>query len=146
MKRVVWEIDVEADSAQEAADKALAIQRNPDSCATVFDVKDRDGKIVRVDAADRVTNGQTVRCPRCGEGRLAETDLVEGYALIEAIRPDGTVEWAGETRMDWDSQRPAHCPPQIVCLACNHRLTFHDMIWSARRSNEGKRNEERKAS
>ena len=36
--RVRWEIDIEADNPQEAAEKALAIHRKPDSIATVFDV------------------------------------------------------------------------------------------------------------
>lgn len=33
---VLWEINVEADSVREAAEKAQAIQRKPDSTATVF--------------------------------------------------------------------------------------------------------------
>ncbi len=36
--RVKWEIDIEAGSAEEAARKALAIQRDPGSMATVFSV------------------------------------------------------------------------------------------------------------
>ena len=36
--RVRWEIDIEADTPEEAAALALAIQRKPDSIATVFDV------------------------------------------------------------------------------------------------------------
>lgn len=36
--RVVWTIDIEAGSHGEAASKALNIQRNPESLATVFDV------------------------------------------------------------------------------------------------------------
>lgn len=38
--RVIWAIDIEASSATEAAEQALAIQRNRDSIATVFDVFD----------------------------------------------------------------------------------------------------------
>lgn len=38
MYRVVWKIDIDADSHREAAEKALRIHRNPDSIATVFDV------------------------------------------------------------------------------------------------------------
>jgi hypothetical protein len=37
--RVKWEIDTEADSPIEAAEKALRIQRDPDSIATVFQVQ-----------------------------------------------------------------------------------------------------------
>jgi hypothetical protein len=38
--RVVWEIDIEADSAAGAAMEALEIQRDPDSTATFFKVYD----------------------------------------------------------------------------------------------------------
>jgi hypothetical protein len=40
--RVTWEIDIDADSPEEAAQKALDIQRNPESMATVFDVFEPD--------------------------------------------------------------------------------------------------------
>ena len=36
--RVRWEIDIEADSPREAAEKAREIQTNPESMATVFQV------------------------------------------------------------------------------------------------------------
>ena len=36
--RVLWEIDVDAESPRHAALKARAIQRDPKSWATVFDV------------------------------------------------------------------------------------------------------------
>jgi len=39
MYRVLWEIDVEADSPREAAKKALEIQRDPASMATAFTVQ-----------------------------------------------------------------------------------------------------------
>ena len=35
--QVRWEIDIEADTPQEAAEEALHIQRDADSIATVFD-------------------------------------------------------------------------------------------------------------
>lgn len=41
--RVSWEIDIEADSPQEAAVEALRIQRNTDSWATCFVVSDPTG-------------------------------------------------------------------------------------------------------
>lgn len=47
--RVRWEIDIEARTAREAARRALGIQRDPESIATVFDVTGRHGRIVRVD-------------------------------------------------------------------------------------------------
>ena len=39
---VTWEIALDADSPREAAEKALAIQRNPESTATVFGVMQFD--------------------------------------------------------------------------------------------------------
>jgi len=48
--RVRWEIDIEAESYQEAAEAALAIQRIPASIATVFDVRaDGESTPMRVD-------------------------------------------------------------------------------------------------
>jgi hypothetical protein len=47
--RVVWEIDISADSPREAAEKALAIQRDPNSTATVFDVTDEGGEPSHID-------------------------------------------------------------------------------------------------
>ena len=46
---VMWEIDIEADSPEEAAIKALGIQRDPTSWATVFDVYHETTGHVRVD-------------------------------------------------------------------------------------------------
>ena len=52
MYRVIWTIDIEADSPQEAARKALKIQRNPKSTATVFEVEWRH--------RDDVSGGMTI--------------------------------------------------------------------------------------
>ena len=51
MMRCCWEIDVDARTPRAAARKALAIQRDPQSIATVFDVQYR-GKMVRVDLTE----------------------------------------------------------------------------------------------
>ena len=50
--RVMWEIDIEADSPEEAAVKALEIQRNPASWATGFDVYHEPTGYVRVDTEE----------------------------------------------------------------------------------------------
>ncbi len=47
--RVVWEIDIEADTPLAAAEEALRIQRDRDSIATVFRVYGPDQKNVLVD-------------------------------------------------------------------------------------------------
>lgn len=38
---VRWDIEIDADSPMAAADKALAIHRDPDSIATVFSVEEK---------------------------------------------------------------------------------------------------------
>jgi hypothetical protein len=40
---VTWSIDIEADTPEHAAVAALAIQRNPESTAVVFEIIDRAG-------------------------------------------------------------------------------------------------------
>ena len=54
--RVTWEIDIDADSFEEAARTALEMQRDPTSTATCFTIVDEDGKTQDVDLA---SNGNT---------------------------------------------------------------------------------------
>ncbi|HEV3458099.1 MAG TPA: hypothetical protein VHG32_16150 [Thermoanaerobaculia bacterium] len=42
---VTWRIDIEADTPEEAALAALAIQRKPDSTAVVFEVTDKTSRV-----------------------------------------------------------------------------------------------------
>jgi len=47
---VTWRTDVDADSPQKAALRALAMQRDEESMATVFDVTDKQtGKTTEID-------------------------------------------------------------------------------------------------
>ena len=50
--RVVWEIDIEANSPEEAARQALEIQRDPGSTAHVFDTWDEGGNHKPVDLSE----------------------------------------------------------------------------------------------
>jgi hypothetical protein len=59
--RVVWEVNVDADGPREAAEKALAMQRNPESTATVFDVTNEHGQTVRVDLMEAEDHDVRVR-------------------------------------------------------------------------------------
>jgi hypothetical protein len=58
--KVTWVIDVDARSPKAAARKALAIQRDPNSSATVFDVayhkvtKTKSGKVRSAYKHDRI--------------------------------------------------------------------------------------------
>lgn len=47
--RVVWEIDIEAETPRDAAELALEIQRNNESIATVFEVIGEKGTSITVD-------------------------------------------------------------------------------------------------
>lgn len=46
---VEWHINISADTPQEAAQKALDIQRNPKSWATVFDIINEHGEVTEID-------------------------------------------------------------------------------------------------
>lgn len=50
--KVTWEIELEAETALEAARQALAIQRDPASTATVFTVVDPEGRVEQIDLED----------------------------------------------------------------------------------------------
>jgi hypothetical protein len=77
--RVTWEIELDADSPREAAAKALAIQRDPDSVATVFDVIDETGNRERIDL-DKTEDPDA--CAACGRA------FEEDESIIQA--PTGT--------------------------------------------------------
>lgn len=49
MYLVTWRIDIEADSPREAARMALDIQRDPDSIATVFEIRDSNNRKYKID-------------------------------------------------------------------------------------------------
>lgn len=58
--RVVWEIDIDAETPEAAAHEALEIQRDPDSVATCFYVTDSTTKIMtKVDFYDLEIAGES---------------------------------------------------------------------------------------
>jgi hypothetical protein len=75
---VIWEIDIDdAESPKEAAERALAIHRNPESIATFFEVTDEQGQTTCVDLEDEIgpcvdcgtqcylDGSLAVLCPKC---------------------------------------------------------------------------------
>ncbi|NQT93238.1 MAG: hypothetical protein HQ559_10790 [Lentisphaerae bacterium] len=58
---------------------------------------------------------------------MAQIDTIKGYALIQDVTPDGEIVWAGETRIDWDSQRPADNPAECTCLDCSYVCLLDEM-------------------
>lgn len=100
MKHVMWRIDLDADTPEEAARKALAIQRKPDSMATVFDVTGEDGETVRVDLDEEDVSDLNRPCVCDGcDRRYEERELSHLYPDIPdlLIRLDaGGIVPAGE--------------------------------------------------
>ncbi len=95
MKRVTWTIDLDEDTVEAAATVALAIMRDHESTATVFDITDEAGKTVRVDMrrAEKLT--PLLRCDNCGR-RFAGTGELERVFpdipdLINRLDAGGTV-------------------------------------------------------
>jgi DNA-directed RNA polymerase subunit RPC12/RpoP len=66
-------------------------------------------------------------CPDCGNRAIAQMDLIPGLAEIAGVYEDGTIEWVGETDVDWNGQRPASNPAEYVCLACNEKFSFKQL-------------------
>lgn len=51
---VTWKIDIDADSPKEAAQKALMIQRDNESEATYFEIKDKKTKkVTKIDLEEQ---------------------------------------------------------------------------------------------
>jgi hypothetical protein len=71
---VNWEIELSADSPREAAAKALAIQRDPDSIATVFEVRDESGHTERIDL-DQSDDDET--CTACGRAFEEDESIIQ---------------------------------------------------------------------
>lgn len=88
MIRIRWEIDVDADTPEEAALKALDIQRDPESIALVFHIITGKGKPHSVDLMEYAV------CDNCGhmiylgdvQNRLAEINN-----LFHRIEPGGVI-------------------------------------------------------
>ena len=95
MKRVTWTIELDEDTAEAAAVVALAIMRDQESTATVFDVTDEKGKTVSVDLRRAVKLTPLLRCDGCGR-RFTDTGELERVFpdipdLINRLDAGGTV-------------------------------------------------------
>jgi hypothetical protein len=90
--RVIWEIDVDGDSPQQAIEKARALQLDPGMPATVFDVWDyTKQKMQRIDLAARPDRLDSVemasvraclRLLQCAPGLARETKDIAAAMLI----------------------------------------------------------------
>jgi len=119
MKRVNWTIDLDEASAEAAATVALAIQRDPESTATAFDVTDEQGKPVRVDLKKDGELKPLLRCDNCwalfkGTGRFARV-YPDIPGLLERIEPGGIVP-AGECPDCGALVYPLNAPVRVAVL------------------------------
>lgn len=95
---VRWVMDIEADDARDAAEAALAFQRDPQSIATVFAVTDKKtGKITTVDLTE---NTETEEEPATDEFRTMLLRLIEN-----APDPTGFTHSLPGYRPIWEAAR-----------------------------------------
>ena len=88
--KVSWVIDIEARSAVAAAREALAIQRKPDSIATVFEVKaEGKSKSVPVDLTeiDECLSRRKVSGPREGRRGARGANTPQAVTLVMEVLP-----------------------------------------------------------
>jgi hypothetical protein len=57
------------------------------------------------------------KCPECGEPARGVLETVSGLALLD-IDEDGSAEYAGETKMYWDSQVMDLTDDNMATLGC----------------------------
>lgn len=114
---VKWEINVEADTPRDAAVKALAIQRNRESTAVVFDV-----------------GGETIDLfPEDGEGEDEEGPTYHGIVRYTHVRCGYTTRVRSEMEIlnDGDPACPAcsgECNPED-CSPWPCRWPYGEMVW-----------------
>ena len=94
----------------------------PDCGALVYETDVNDSDEEDVESKSPV-------CPVCGSQRIAEIDVLPGYALIESVNADGTIDWAGDTEIDWNNQRPESDPPEFICLGCAKTFGWNE-LWT----------------
>ena len=116
--RVRWEIDLDADTPEEAAATAAMIQRDPDSLATVFDVIDDAGQAHAVDVGSRSWQQQLHQAWKVAGCPIDRAVTHDGYTLTVRLRPDDGAtlidsgDWYGtlvEQRRNTQQQRPHPC-------------------------------------
>ena len=103
--RVIWKIEIEANSPEEAAQAARAVQLRPDLSATLFDVWEHaQGRMHRIDVerqADRLTDdeltsvGTCLRLLQCAPGTHAEVKELVAVILMFLDREQWMVKRIG---------------------------------------------------
>jgi len=98
-------------------------------------VRDQEDKVfeveikqVTVTKAVPVVRKQPV-CPHCGEvGGIAEIDRVAVLVPVQTVTADGTLDFTGESEVDWEFQSPRNNPPKFQCRDCGEECTGEQLI------------------
>ena len=64
-------------------------------------------------------------CPECGETARGTLERVDGVALVNEDPTTGEIQYDGETKIDWDSQRTVERDgnPVWICRGCGCNWT-----------------------
>lgn len=72
-------------------------------------------------------NLSTPTCPTCGQPAASTLETVYGRALL--IRnPDGSFDYEGETKIDWDTQETVTEADGSATLHCESRHAWQSSI------------------
>lgn len=100
---VKWEINIEADSAEDAARQALEIQRDPESQATVFEVHagDPDTCMEQYQGSIDLGHQPLVRCEQHHNALIVCNRLIQAYTKASE-------DFGGDSSIRWEDIDDAH--------------------------------------
>ncbi len=112
---VAWTIDVHAESTEEAARKALAIQRDPASTAVVFHVTDGQSQPVVIDLDD-----EEAGCASSGAYRIVDE---RGAVLAPNLSEAEVQKWWKKWEQEFFGLR-VEARDIVVCRQADPRLNL----------------------
>jgi hypothetical protein len=96
--RVTWEIDITADSPEEAAMAAKQIQQDPESCANVFCISEADNgsfcTVVDLDVIDERRRSEAVETPDTQQKRRKPFSMRIQANIYYDIPAESLPSWA----------------------------------------------------
>src|SRR5262249_30225800 len=115
---VTWTIDIDANNRQEAARRVLAIQRDPASIATVFEVKDDKGKVVEIELSrsgiEKVMDADTKRDWEDADRHGSEWTIHNGIVYLH-VYSDGMLKAVVKAKVLEEREYPSDREPVWQC-------------------------------
>ena len=108
--RVTWEIEIDSDSAQQAAEQAAALYFKEGHSACVFQVRADGQEAVTVDLM--ADDGAPPSCPKCGGNRLQIEATVSATVEFDSEGDHQLEDTSGD--VEWS---PASA---CTCASCGH--------------------------